>query len=75
MSFNRQQYNALFRFALRVYNDAAAESLEEQESVLIMWMVEDVIGQHEDFPDSARENYPRKYFGNILPKITTRKHG
>ena len=73
MSFTRKQYEQVFRFALRVYNDADSESLLEQEAVLTMWMVEDVIGQHEDFPDSARDNYPRQFFRSALPTITNKE--
>ena len=72
MSFTRQQYEYLFRFAMRVYNDAPADSPLEGEAALIMWATEDVIGQQIDFPDSARDNYPRSFFGNALPQITDR---
>jgi hypothetical protein len=74
MSLNRKQYEFLFRYATRVYNDAALNSPAEIESVIVMYMIEDVIGQQSDFMPSARENYPRESLraGDLLPTITTR---
>lgn len=71
-SFTCEQYEKTFRFAARVFIDADEGSLAEMEAALMMWMIEDVIGQQLDFPQQAREWYPREMFRE-LQRTTTRK--
>ncbi len=59
-SFNRAQYQAIYDFVLsELCYWESRDSKNEARCVQIMHWCEDVIGQQSDFPEWAREAYPK----------------
>lgn len=62
-SFTRADYHLIFNFAREAFFHLSGD--EERTAVLIMYKVEDCIGQRSDFPEVAREAYPRDSFSEL----------